>query len=126
MISGYNKNNHYYNKKLKPFARNLRSGSTKAEIRLWCELLRFKQMLGKPFLRQRPIANFIADFMCKELGLIIEVDGITHDEKQAADKERDEALTALGFTTLRFTDDEVFNHIHSVRETIEDWILKNS
>lgn len=72
------KSNCYYNKNLKELARKLRKDSTKAEIRLWQELLQNKQMYGYAFLRQRPVMNFIADFMCKELMLIIEVDGYTH------------------------------------------------
>lgn len=56
--------------------------------------------------------------------LIIEVDGITHlDEKVIAnDKVRQQRLENLGFTVLRFTDDEVLRHIESVRMRLEDWI----
>jgi len=68
--------NNNYNTKLKAFARGHRNDSTKAEIRMWCELLRNKKMLGYPFLRQRPIASYIADFFSKDLKLIIEVDGL--------------------------------------------------
>ncbi|RZK00229.1 MAG: DUF559 domain-containing protein [Flavobacterium sp.] len=64
-------NNNFYNKKLKPLAKTHRNDSTKAEVRLWCELLRAKQ-LGYSFLRQRSIGNFIVDFFCKDLKLIIE------------------------------------------------------
>ena len=64
--------NNNYNKNLKQFARNHRKDGTKAEIKLWCEVLRSKQMMGYPFLRQRPIANYIADFFSKDLNLVIE------------------------------------------------------
>jgi len=86
-----------YNDNLKPFARKLRSDSTKAEIRLWCELLS-KSKLGVPFLRQRPILNFIADFMCVKLKLIIEVDGYSHKFKTEEDAERDKILAEHGYT----------------------------
>ena len=89
--------NNFYNKNLKPLARNLRNDSTKAEIRLWCELLSGKRMLGYGFRRQRPVGNYIADFMCKELKLIIEVDGYSHQFKTEADRKRDAELNALGF-----------------------------
>ena len=69
--------NNYYNEKLKPFAKALRNDSTKAEVRLWGELLN-KRRLGFSFLRQRPIHKYIADFRCKELKLIMEVDGYSH------------------------------------------------
>lgn len=113
-----------YNKKLKELARHLRNNSTKAEIRLWSELLRGRKMLGYQFLRQRPALNFIADFMCKELKLIIEVDGLTHhSEKQwYKDKERQKELEDYGFTALRFHDDEVMDDLDNVSRVIEHWI----
>jgi very-short-patch-repair endonuclease len=113
-----------YNKKLKGLARHLRKNSTKAEIRLWSELLRARKMSGCQFLRQRPVLNFIADFMCKELKLIIEVDGITHHtEKQwYKDQERRNELEQNGFTILRFTDDEIISDLKNVSRVIEQWI----
>ncbi len=87
--------NNYYNKKLKPFAKHLRKKSTKGEIILWMYVLKSGQLKGYHFLRQRAIAGSIADFFCKELKLVIEVDGITHDEKAEEDKSRDEKLKEL-------------------------------
>jgi very-short-patch-repair endonuclease len=112
----------HYNKKLKPLARQLRKESTRSEVRLWCELLRNKQMKGYTFLRQRPVGNYIADFMQKELKLIIELDGITHfdEEGMKRDAMKDADLKALGFTVLRFNDDEVMKHLESVQMKIED------
>ncbi len=116
--------NNHYNQSLKPFARNLRNDSTKAEVRLWCELLQGKQMLGYTFLRQRPVAEFIADFMQKELKLIIEVDGHTHSFEEVCEKDRlkDRKLKELGFITLRFEDEEAIEHLEAVRMKIEDVI----
>jgi very-short-patch-repair endonuclease len=67
-----------YNPKLKILARNLRNNSTPGEIRLWNEL-KNKQFYGFDFHRQKPLLNYIADFYCYELALIIEVDGRYHD-----------------------------------------------
>jgi very-short-patch-repair endonuclease len=113
-----------YNKRLKTFARRHRNDSTKAEIRIWCELLRNKQMMSFSFLRQRPIGPYIADFFSKELNLVIEVDGYTHtlDEVQIKDKTKTAYLQELGFSVLRFTDEEVMHDIENVRRTIELWI----
>lgn len=113
--------NNHYNKKLKPLAKALRSDSTKAEIRLWSELLS-KGKMGYSFLRQRPIGNYIADFMSKRLMLIIEVDGRSHNFKTEKDIERDKALATLGFTVLRFSDDEVMKDLPNVQRTLESWI----
>ncbi|WP_299568075.1 DUF559 domain-containing protein [uncultured Pedobacter sp.] len=117
--------NNEYNKKLKQFARNNRKEGTKAEIKLWCELLRNKQMMGYSFLRQRAIANYIADFFSKDLKLLIEVDGLTHswEGRVASDNKRDEALLELGYKTLRFANNEVMQDMENVKRTIESFII---
>ena len=99
---------------------------TKAEACLWKYVLRAKQMKGYQFRRQRPVLNYIADFMCKELWLIIEVDGITHqwEETIKKDKKRQRDLESGGFTVLRFTDNEILKSIHIVQSTLEEWIEK--
>jgi very-short-patch-repair endonuclease len=114
----------YYNNNLKAYARDLRRDSTKAEIRLWCELLRSKTMHGYSFRRQRPVLNYIADFICLELSLIIEVDGLSHhdEDKFKADLRRTNDLNKAGFTVLRFDDEEKMDRIDNVQRTIEGWI----
>ncbi len=118
--------NSFYNKKHKGLARKLRNNMTQAEVHLWTRLLRKGQFLGYKFRRQRPIGNYIADFVCLSLQLIIEVDGITHDdeEKKMKDQKRDLDLEELGFTTLRFSDWEVKNRLHDVVEVMTNWVNK--
>ena len=70
--------------------------------------------------------NYIADFLCKELKLIIEVDGISHDSKTYQDIKRDEDLQDIGFTVLRFTDREIFEELESVESRINEWIKEHS
>ena len=120
--------NNHYNKKLKKFAREHRNHSTKAEVRLWCELLRNKQMMGHSFLRQRSIDNCIADFFCKELKLVIETDGISHTWENAREKDekRTKELEALGYKVLRFDDNDVMKDIDFVKITIEEWIMAHA
>lgn len=112
--------NNHYNKNLKSFAREHRNEGTRAEIRLWKEVLSRKQMLGFQFLRQRPIDRFIADFFCKELKLVIEVDGYTHHFEETHEKDliKERRLLELGYTTIRFKDEEVLNEIERVKEII--------
>ena len=107
-------NNYAYNKKLQPFANRLRKEMTKAEACLWKYVLRARQMKGYQFRRQRPVLNYIADFMCKELKLVIEVDGSTHQWEETGVKD----LIEAGFKVLRFTDEEVLRHIEGARESI--------
>lgn len=120
-----NKSN--YNKDLKQFARALRKNSTKAEIRLWTEVLRARKMLGFQFNRQRPVHHYIADFMCNELKLIIEVDGYTHEfeKRYKKDLHRQSTLEKLGYTVLRFTDEEVMEDLDNVERVIEGWVKEN-
>jgi very-short-patch-repair endonuclease len=66
-----------YNNKLKPFSRSLRSNMTDAERLLWSKI-RWKQFKGVQFYRQKIIGNYIADFYCPKLKLVIEVDGGQH------------------------------------------------
>lgn len=120
-------NNFYYNKNLQAKARELRNSMTKAECCLWKYALNKKKMHGYQFTRQRPILNYIVDFMCKDLMLIIEVDGISHqfNDTEVNDRIRQSQLEAIGFTVLRFQDGEILNNITDVILVIENFI-KNS
>ena len=114
-------NNYAYNKKLQPLANKLRKEMTKAEACLWKYALRAGQMKGHQFRRQRPVLRYIADFLCKELKLVIEVDGITHqcDETEVKDKRKTRDLECAGFKVIRFTDEEVLKNMNGVMERIE-------
>ncbi len=118
-------NNYRYNKYLASYANDLRKNMTKAEACLWKYVLRAGSMKGFTFRRQRPVLQYIADFMCKELHLIIEVDGITHTYEEVADndKRRQADLEKAGFTVIRFTDEEVLHHINTVSQEIEDQVI---
>ncbi|MFN4285575.1 MAG: endonuclease domain-containing protein [Lacibacter sp.] len=118
---------HHYNKNLRHYARELRGNMTKAEAVLWKHVLRAGMMKGYTFNRQRPVLNFIADFMCKDLKLVIEVDGITHHEESTVirDELKDKALKAAGFYVMRFSDNEVLNGLEGVRRSILSWIEEN-
>ena len=106
---------HYYNKNLKEFARELRSETvSKAEKRIWKACLSRKQFNGLRFLRQRPIDNFIVDFFCPEIKLIIEIDGNSHYHKPEYDFYRQERLKSLGFEVVRCTEGEVLQNLESV------------
>ncbi len=116
----------FYNKRLQTYANKLRREMTKSEACLWKYALRAGQMNGFQFRRQRPVLEYIADFMCKELKLIIEVDGITHDGKigQERDCKKEEDLIQAGFRVIRFTDEEVLTNIQGVAKRIESVIEK--
>jgi len=111
-----------YNPKLKERARELRKNSTPSEIELW-KSLRGAQLHGYTFNRQKPLDEFIVDFYCRKLGLVIEIDGDSHDAKQEYDKKRQQRLESLGCTVIRFYDHDVMKHIEGVLYKIEQTIL---
>jgi very-short-patch-repair endonuclease len=96
---------------------------TKAEACLWKYALRAGKLSNWQIRRQRPILNYIADFMSKDLMLVIEVDGLTHqwEETIIKDQNKEKAFEEIGFKVLRFSDEEVLNDIENVIRTIEYW-----
>jgi very-short-patch-repair endonuclease len=112
-----------YNPKLKSFAKQLRNQSTRSEIKLWNHL-KNKQFHGYRFHRQKPLLNFIADFYCYELKLIIELDGYTHQFEETIIKDELKAikLDRYGLTVVRFTDNEVMNKLDGVMDELRKYI----
>ncbi len=115
----------YYNPNLKDKAKKLRKNSTLSEVLLW-NLLKNKQLLGYRFHRQKPINEFIVDFYCPQLRLIIEIDGSSHDYKEKQDNIRAMRLKSLGFRILRYEDKDVRADPENVAESIKAWIISNS
>lgn len=98
-------------------ARKLRKTMTEAETKLWyylrnCQLNQFK------FRRQVPIGNYIVDFLCFKIKLIIELDGSQHIDNQKYDKVREIWLKEQGFTVRRYWNDEVLQQTQNVLEDI--------
>ena len=112
--------NNHYNQHLRKFAKENRNSMTKAEACLWKYALSKRQMLGYQFRRQRPISNYIVDFICLPLKLIIEVDGYSHQiqENEIKDIQRQNNLEELDYKILRFKDSEVLNEINEVKRVI--------
>jgi very-short-patch-repair endonuclease len=100
-------------------ARELRDGSTSAERILW-QRLRNRSLAGFKFVRQAPIGPYIADFLCRETKLVVEIDGATHstDEEIASDNRRTRFLEEQGFCIIRFTNEAVFESSDGVLEAI--------
>ncbi|MBT0652214.1 endonuclease domain-containing protein [Geomobilimonas luticola] len=107
-----------YNKKLVELARNNRKSPTCTESKIWNEVLRKRQFSSYKFLRQKPIDNFIVDFYCSELRLVIEVDGDGHAGTVEYDNERTRVLEAYGLTVVRYTNDEVLRNIEGIYEDL--------
>jgi very-short-patch-repair endonuclease len=96
-------------------ARTMRRQPTELEKRLWRHLSN-AQLGGFKFRRQAVLAPYIVDFFCPAKGLIVELDGETHAAQK--DDQRDVTLATRGFTTIRFTNDDVRDNMDGVLTTI--------
>ncbi|MGB3207663.1 MAG: endonuclease domain-containing protein [Crinalium sp.] len=111
-----------YNPLLVERAKQLRKNLTTAEKKLWNEYLK---NLEFKFLKQRPIDNFIVDFYCAALKLVIEIDGDSHftTEAKEYDEARTKVLEGYGLKVIRFTNDDVLNNLEGVCQQIEKFFL---
>jgi very-short-patch-repair endonuclease len=96
-------------------ARDLRQRQTSAEELLW-ECLRDRRLNHLKFRRQHPVANtaFVVDFFCHDHKLAIELEGSIHADQQQEDQWRQQALEDIGLKVIRFSNDDVFNHLERV------------
>jgi very-short-patch-repair endonuclease len=88
-----------------------------AELRFWHEV-RDRRPNGLKFKRQVPVGPYIADFLCNEHRLIVELDGGQHADHVARDETRDAYLKSQGYTGLRFWNAEVFTNMSGVADMI--------
>ena len=95
----------------------MRKSATDAELRLW-RLLRSKNLRDFKFRRQHPLGPYIADFICLDRRLVIEIDGGQHQQQTLYDAKRTEALQTAGYRVLRFWDNDVLLRTDSVMEAI--------
>jgi len=100
-------------------APTLRRAMTEAERRLW-QMLRSRQTQGCRFRRQLPIGRFIADFVCYEAKLIVEIDGGQHDPPTEEEASRTRFLEGEGYRMLRFWNNEVLDNPEGVRSAITE------
>lgn len=96
-------------------AQSLRHNQTNAEILLWRHL-RSRQLNGEKFYRQFPITPYIADFVCRNRKLIIELDGGQHSPEK--DRQRTRHLESMGYHVLRFWNNDVLENTDGVLQTI--------
>ena len=108
----------YYNGEYKPLSQKLRREMTRQEKHLWYDCLKSSPI---PFRRQKQFGRYIVDFYCAGAKLVVELDGSQHYEPDAEqrDSDRDQYLSTLGLTVLRFGNYDVDCHFDSVCATIE-------
>ncbi len=110
-----------YNRKLKPRSQELRRGATPQENKLWYEFLRRHDC---HFLRQKPIDQYIVDFICQSKRLVIEIDGIQHytENGLAYDRARTAVLESMGLHIMRFTNTDIDASFDKVCTAIQNYI----
>lgn len=103
--------------------RELRSNMTKAEAIVW-QKLRCKQIENCKFRNQYSVDQFVLDFYSPEIKLAIEIDGESHFQEGVAqyDEERQIFIESAGIKFLRFTNQDVYENLNGVLETITDKI----
>lgn len=108
-------------------ARTLRKSMTDAEQLMW-HCLRQKQLGGFRFRRQHPFERFVLDFYCCEAKLAIELDGGQHNEPDniARDMERTAFLEQHGIQVIRFWNNEVFQNLEGVLQSVYDAALRRA
>ena len=113
-----------HNKRLVPFAKELRKNMTPEELHLWYDFLRTYPFR---FIRQKVIGQYIADFYCAKAKLVIELDGSQHYEELNVirDEKRTAFLNDLGLTVIRISNREINCNFDGVCEYI-DLVVKQS
>lgn len=112
-----------YNPDLQKRSRELRNNLTNAEKKIWFNFLR-KHLFT--FHRQKIIDNFIVDFYCSKLLLVIEIDGETHygEENEFYDQKRTLVLNEYGIEVIRFTNNDIFENFEGVCLSINSTIQR--
>lgn len=113
-----------YNPQLKLRARYFRRAGNLPEVKFWMQVHR-KKFHSIDFDRQRVIGNYIVDFYVKRLGLVVEIDGLSHEHTQQYDQQREEFLRSLGLRVYRITVDDVLKNMRFVLMGLENFILEH-
>jgi very-short-patch-repair endonuclease len=113
-----------YNPKLKALLNEKRKAGILSEVIFWKQV-RAKSFHHIDFDRQRIIGNYIVDFYVKKLGLIVEIDGWSHDVKKDYDEIRQKYLESLGLKIFRVTDFDVKNNLSVVMKDLENFVVEN-
>jgi very-short-patch-repair endonuclease len=102
-----------YNPALRERARELRKAGNLSEVLMWQQFHK-KKFRGYDFDRQKIIGNYIVDFFCLDCGVVIEIDGSSHDGKVDYDAQRDAFLTGLGLIVIHIPAKDVLQNLDGV------------
>jgi len=106
-------------------ARAMRKSLTPPEARLW-SFLKALRSEGFHFRRQAPFRGYFLDFVCHNRRLVIEVDGASHEHREAHDRTCDGILSREGYRTMRFLNADLRDHFDGVAATIRSVLTAHS
>jgi very-short-patch-repair endonuclease len=112
-----------YNPKLKERTKLLRKAGILSEVIFWQQVHK-RKFWNIDFDRQRIIGNYIVDFYVKTLGLVVEIDGSSHDNKEEYDERREDFLKSFGLQVYRISDSRVKHDLGNVMEELEKYIIQ--
>jgi len=110
-----------YNPSLKPKAKALRKAGNLSEVLFW-QKVKNHQFLGLDFDRQKIIGNYIVDFFCRNFGVVIEIDGYSHQLKGEQDLAREDYFKSLGLRVVRVEDKEIKRDLTGVMRRLEQML----
>lgn len=111
------------NKELLNRSRSLRKGYVLSEVIFWKQV-RNKEFHQIDFDRQKIIGNYIVDFYIKSLGVVLEIDGSSHNDKEEYDEKRQQFLESLDLVVYRISDNRIKNDLENVMKELEDFIIE--
>ena len=111
------------NKELLNKSRSLRKGYVLSEVIFWKQV-RNKEFHQIDFDRQKIIGNYIVDFYIKSLGVVLEIDGSSHNDKEEYDEKRQLFLESLDLVVYRISDNRIKNDLGNVMKELEDFIIE--
>jgi very-short-patch-repair endonuclease len=111
------------NKELLSRSRSLRKGYVLSEVIFWKQV-RNKEFHQIDFDRQKIIGNYIVDFYIKSLGVVLEIDGSSHNDKEEYDEKRQQFLESLDLVVYRISDNRIKNDLGNVMKELEDFIIE--
>jgi very-short-patch-repair endonuclease len=112
-----------YNHNLKRLVKEKRKAGILGEVLFWMQVHK-RVFYNIDFDRQRIIGNYIIDFYVKTLGLVVEIDGSSHEDKVEYDRIREEYLVSLGLRVYRIKDSDVKTNLGQVMRELEEYIVK--
>ena len=113
-----------YNAALKTRARALRKAGNLSEVIFWRQV-RAGEFHNLDFDRQRVIGNYIVDFYVKSLGLVIEIDGESHNDKEEYDEKREGFLISLGLKVFKISTTQIHYDLDNVMRNLENYIIEH-